>query len=345
MEKLETYYNLLQTRLPSAGPGFSAVVLRDNETVFERHHGMASLEWNVPLSGVSAYYLASESKQFTAACVMALVREGRIGLDDDVSVHLPELAMFEQPFPLRSLLNHSSGIPDYFQFLACQLGRHEEDYFNNHTILRIISCLDTVAFPVLTEHRYSNSNYILLAALVERLTGMPLRAYAQMLLFDPLGIKRLTFDDDRSNLIAHRVFSYEADPHRPFGYKQHLGNANTVGDGGMYGCTADLLRWEADWHRQWTDESSLLHAMLAASPFRDGSVPNYRFGLEIMQREGHDVVFHSGCLWGFNTLILRVPHLRMSIIHLANCSAAEPDMDQILSAVLPESMAVGLRTG
>jgi hypothetical protein len=84
---------------------------------------------------------------------------------------------------------------------------------------------------------------------------MPLRAYAQMLLFDPLGIKRLTFDDDRSNLIAHRVFSYEADPHRPFGYKQHLGNANTVGDGGMYGCTADLLRWEADWHRQWTDKS------------------------------------------------------------------------------------------
>jgi hypothetical protein len=85
--------------------------------------------------------------------------------------------------------------------------------------------------------------------------------------------------------------------------------------------------------------------MLAPSPLRDGSIPGYRFGLEIMQRAGQDVVFHSGSLWGFDTLILRVPHLRMSIIHLANCATAAPDMDQILSAVLPESMAEGLCAG
>lgn len=77
MHKLTDHFTQLQSALPPEGPGFSAAVLRDGETVFELHHGMASLELKVPLSGDSAYYLASVSKQFTAACVMSLVREGR----------------------------------------------------------------------------------------------------------------------------------------------------------------------------------------------------------------------------------------------------------------------------
>ena len=333
MQQLQDYFAQLASRLDPDGPGFSAAVLRDGETLFEIHRGMASLEWQVPLTRDAAYYLASESKQFTAACVLALVRQGCIGLDDDVCAWLPELAQFEQPFPLRSLLNHSSGIPDYFQFLQCQLGRHEADYFNNATILKLIACLDTVECPTLTEHRYSNSNYILLAALVERLSGMPLAQYARVHLFEPAGMHRLCFDADRFAVIAQRVTSYEADAARPFGYKQHLGNANTVGDGGVYGSVAELLLWERQWHRQWAERDSLLQAMLAPSPFLDGTVPDYRFGLEMVHRHGHEAVFHSGCLWGFNSLILRLPHSRMSIIHLANCAAAEPDMNRILAAI------------
>jgi CubicO group peptidase (beta-lactamase class C family) len=334
MQKLLEYYSELEAILPSQGPGFSAAILCAGETLFERHHGLASLELKVPLSRDSAYYLASESKQFTAACVMSLVHEGAISLDDDVCAHLPELTKFEQPFPLRSLLNHSSGIPDYFQFLQCQLGRHEADYFNNDIILQLISRMDTVECPAQTEHRYSNSNYILLATLVQRLSGMTCKDYARKTLFEPLGIQEMTYDDDRFDVIEHRVFSYESDAARSSGYKQHLGNANTVGDGGIYGSTAQLLLWEVEWHRQWADHSSLLHAMLQPSPFLDGTVPDYRFGLEITERFGQEVVFHNGGLWGFNTPIVRVPQSRISIIHLANCQNAEPDMDRILSAAL-----------
>jgi CubicO group peptidase (beta-lactamase class C family) len=332
MQKLQDHFTQLQSTLPHDGPGFSAVVMRDGATVFELHHGLASLELQVPLSGDSAYYLASESKQFTAACVMSLVRNGAIALDDDVCEHLPELEGFEQAFPLKSLLNHSSGIPDYFQFLECQLGRHQADYFNNAYILRLIGRLDTVDFPTSTAYRYSNSNYILLAALVERLSGQTLAHYARQLLFAPLGMHSLTFDDDRFSVIAHRVTSYEADAARPRGYQQHLGNANTVGDGGVYGSTGELLRWERDWHRQWADETSLLRSMLAVSPLLDGSAPNYRFGLEVARHDGEEVVFHGGCLWGFNTLLLRLPQRHISILHLANCEQARPDLARLLAA-------------
>lgn len=332
MHKLGEYFTHLQAALPADGPGFSAAVLHDGQAVFALHHGMASLELKVPLSGDSAYYLASESKQFTAACVMSLVREGVIGLDDDVCPHLPELARFEQPFPLRCLLNHSSGIPDYFQFIECQLGRHEADYFDNRMILALIARLDTVVCPTSSAYRYSNSNYILLAALVERLGGMPLARYASEKLFAPLGMARIGFDEDRFSIIEHRVLSYEADAARPFGYRQHLGNANTVGDGGVYASVSELLRWEKEWHRQWADPASLLHAMLQPSPLLDGSVPSYRFGLELIEHAGHEVVFHEGGLWGFGALIVRIPARRLSIIQLANCEAAHPDLDAILAA-------------
>lgn len=106
-QALANHFTQLQSTSPPDAPGFSAAILCDGKPVFELHHGMASLELKVPLSPDSAYYLASESKQFTAACVLSLVREGAIALDDDVCAHLPELASFEQPFPLRSLLNHS----------------------------------------------------------------------------------------------------------------------------------------------------------------------------------------------------------------------------------------------
>lgn len=334
MQALIDYYHDLGANLPSHGPGFSAAILREGEMIFEKHHGLASLELKVPLSRDSAYYLASESKQFTAACIMLLIKEGAINLDDDVCLHLPELKKFEQPFPLRCLLNHSSGIPDYFQFLQCQLGRHEADYFNNDIILQLIACMDTVECPSQTEHRYSNSNYVLLATLVERLSGITCKDYAKKNLFEPLGIRGVIFDDDRFDVIEQRVFSYESDPTRASGYKQHLGNANTVGDGGVYATTAQLLLWEIEWHRQWVDRASLLHAMLQPSPLLDGSVPDYRFGLEIAERFGQEVVFHSGALWGFSTLIVRLPEIRTSIIHLANYQNAEPDMNRILSAAL-----------
>lgn len=333
MEKLRRYFLELQSTLPADGPGFSAVVVQDDAVACELHHGMASLEWQVPLSGKSAYYLASESKQFTAACVLALVRAGRIGLDDDVCAHLPELARMEQAFPLRSLLNHTSGIPDYFQFLQCQLGRHEADYFNNALILKMIAAMDTVAFATGTRYGYSNSNYILLAALIERLSGVSAARFARETLFQPLGIERMGFDEDRSNVIMHRVFSYEADAARPRGYQQHLGNANTVGDGGVYASTDELLLWERAWHRQWEDRGSILRAMLQPSPLLDGTVPPYRFGLEIVERNGAEVVFHSGGLWGFHTLLMRIPARRMSVIFLANCDGAEPDMERMLAAL------------
>ena len=330
IQAVHNHLKTISSRLAADGPGFSAAIVCDGDLTFEMHHGLASLELGVPLNGDSAYYLASESKQFTAACVMTMVRHGQIALDDDVVPLLPELKGFGQAFPLRSLLNHSSGIPEYLSLMTYQLGRHESDYFGNSHILSMIALFDEVDFPTSTDHRYSNSNYILLATLVERIAGVPARIYAQNHLFSSLGMNHLTFDDDRLSILPNRVFSYESDPSRPRGIKQFLGNANTVGDGGIYGSTNELVRWEREWHRQWAEPGSLLHDMLQPSALLDGRIPSYRFGLEIGEHEAGQYVFHGGGLWGFSSLILRFPERKMSLIHLSNCDEASVPMEDLL---------------
>ncbi|WP_282296832.1 serine hydrolase domain-containing protein [Stenotrophomonas sp. PS02289] len=336
MEPLFSHFDARARNFPAQGPGFSAVVLRQDSVVYELHRGVSSVELQVPLNGDTAYYLASESKQFTAACVWTLIRDGMLSLHDDVSKHLPELAAFEQPFTVANLLNHSSGIPDYFKYLHAQLGRHEGDYFSNQHLLRMISCFDELEFVTGTQHRYSNSNYILLATLVERLSGRSMQEFATERLFAPRGIKHIQFDADRFSIIPHRAFSYESDGTRPLGLKQLLGNANTVGDGGAYASTNELIRWERHWHAEWKAPGSLLRDMLQPLPLSDGSIPAYRSGLEIGQHAGHEYVFHGGGLWGFRTLILRIPALELSVIHLANHDKAGEDEGILLKLLCAE---------
>lgn len=333
MKNLAAHFLALQASLPADGPGFSALVLHHGIPIFELHHGLACLELGAPLTAQSRYYLASESKQFTAACMLDLVRGGAIGLDDDVAPHLPQIRQFGQAITVRQLLNHTSGIPDYFAFLQCQLGRHDSDYFNNTHLLRLIEKMDELTCAPGSAHGYSNCNYILLARLVEELSGRPLAQYARERLFAPLAMHATAFDVERQAIMPQRVRSYTPDATMPGGYRQHLGNANTVGDGGVYASLHDLARWERAWHSQYADTGSLVHALLQETAAPDGQAWPYRFGLEVMQHQGREMVFHGGSLWGFHTLILRLPLSGLSVVQLANADTAEPDQPALLAAI------------
>lgn len=339
MTSLSEYLLTLQAMLPADGPGFSALVVRAGQPLFELHHGLACMEMGVPLSAASRYYLASESKQFTAACALDLVRRGAIALDDDVRPHLSDIRQIAVPVSLRQLLNHSSGIPDYLSCIGYQLGRHESDYFDHRIISELIRKFDETDFIPGARHDYSNSNYILLAQLVQALSGQSLAAYARALLFAPLNMHATSYDEERHSIMPGRVRSYTRDPARPLGYKQELGNASTIGDGGLYSCTADLLLWEREWHRQYADPGSLIRALLQPSADQEGVVQPYRFGLECAQHEEIDYVFHGGCLWGFNTLMLRVPQAGLSVILLSNSDSLEPDAGALMAALCADLRA------
>lgn len=308
----------------SQEPGFSCGIVQDGDLVFSVSCGLENMETQTSLSNKSLYYLASESKQFTAACILHLVYDGLLKLDDDIRDIVEQSKQFNEKIPIQNLLNHTSGIPDYLDYMDYQLNRRSCDYFDNKDALKLIEYFDFQKFKVNEKHAYSNSNYILLMAAVQNITNLTPAQYAKQKIFEPLGMTHTLFDDDRFKIIKNRVHSYylpDIDKKRE--YKLELKNSCTVGDGGVLSNIHDLARWEANIHKNTGLPESVISGLFHTHPLSNGTQNYYANGTEISPPESRvRYSFHGGGFEGFRTLIFRVHDANLSFIYLANNPAA-----------------------
>ena len=191
----------------TASPGCALGVIRDGALVYARGYGMANLDESIALSPSSAFYIASTSKQFTAASILLLAADGKLSLDDDVRKYIPELPDYGTPITIRNLVNHTSGIRDYLGLLGLGAGR-AENVMSDDEIIALIARQKSLNFKPGSEYSYSNSGYFLLGQIVKRVTGTSLAAYAESRIFRPLGMIHTQFHDDRLKTIPHRVIGY-----------------------------------------------------------------------------------------------------------------------------------------
>ena len=289
--------------------GASVGVLRDGAWVHHRGYGTGNLETGSPLDPESVFYLASMSKQFTAACLALLVLRGKVALDDDVREYVPELPDIGQTITLQHLVHHTSGLRDYLSLMS-MAGASFEGAFDNSDALEAMSRQRGLNFPPGDRYLYSNSNYILIATIVERVSEMSLDAFAQANLFGPLGMKRALFDQVAGREVADRVEAYA-------GTRAIPKNFTVVGDGGMLGCIDDLARWDASSYGNTLDEG-LWKLMLQRGKLADGTELDYAFGLIHGNYRGLDIVRHGGSFVGFTTEMIRFPAQRVTVIVLSN---------------------------
>jgi CubicO group peptidase (beta-lactamase class C family) len=310
----------------------TVLIAKDGKVLFERHLGFADLARTVPLSGQSSFALASVSKQFTAMGVMLLAHRGRLGLDDKVPQHIPELADF-RGVSIRQLLHHTSGAPDYLELA---------DKF--WPAGRVLATADVVA--LLARHRpplyfapgsrfeYSNTGYLLLAEVVARASATPFAEFMAAEIFAPLGMAdsaAFNFASARCPLRA-RVFGVRRDLERRVDCDlNHLDGV--FGDAGIYASAADLVRWD-----EALRNGGLLPGEIYAEAFRSGELNNgqktgYGFGWEI---DPPDVVWHWGELQGFTAYMRRDLKRRTLLVLLSN--VGPPAWLEPLSAELTEFM-------
>ena len=166
IEKIEKIFE----RWGSESPGCVCAVNKGGETVFQKGYGMANLELDVPLSPDSVFYIASTSKQFTAASIAMLSLSGKVSLDSSIREYIPEMPDYAENITVKNLLHHTSGIRDYFWLFTLK-GWTEKEYFNNAMAFDLITRQKGVLFPPGERHAYSNSNYVLLAEIRGRLSG------------------------------------------------------------------------------------------------------------------------------------------------------------------------------
>ncbi len=303
------------------GPGLACAVMQDGAVVYAKGFGMADLEHDEAISPDSVFYIASTSKQFTAAAIALLVLDGRVSLDAGIRTYLPEFQSFGDKVTVDHLIHHTSGIRDYFSLLSLT-GWRDTDYFNNDMVVKFLARQRDLNFEPGTEFLYSNSNYVLLAEIVKRVTGVPLRDFAAERIFAPLGMTHTSFDDDYRRIVKHRVISYQPGPDG--GYQQLLKEFDGHGDGNLLTTVRDLARWEENFHTGTVGGQAFIDLMLTRGVLKNGTTLDYAFGLMVGRYRGLPTVRHAGGFKGFRTDLLRFPEQHFSVAVLANFASIDP---------------------
>jgi CubicO group peptidase (beta-lactamase class C family) len=304
-------------------PGCALGVMQDGKFTYRKGYGMANLEHDIPITPSSVFRIGSTSKQFTAAAVALLAERNQIDLDDPVSKYFPEFPAWAGGVAVMNLVNHSSGIRDYLQLTWLQGLVNDSDYYSDDYVIELLARQRETNFPPGTEYLYSNSGYLLLAHLVERVSGQPLKEYAAANIFGPLDMENSHFHDDHTHIVPGRASGYAP---REEGFRSSETTLDMVGDGGVYTSVDDLLQWERNFEaNRLGGGDELIGRLTTPGVFNDGRPMDYAFGLTVENYRGLDVVHHGGAFVGYRAMFMRFPAEHLAITLLCNRSDAEPE--------------------
>jgi len=300
-------------------PGASVIVIRRGRVVFERGYGLSDVQSGTRATPVTNYRLASLTKQFTATAVMLLAAEGRLAYDDPLSRWLPDLPAHARGVTIRHLLNHTSGLWDYEDFVPDTQTYQVKDL----DCLRLIGRAESLYFPPGSAYRYSNTGYALLALVVERASGMPFARFVDRRIFRPLGMRNSVAFEEGVSTVRSRAYGHS----RSGDGWRRTDQSNTsavLGDGGIYTSVRDLVRWDRALERHTLVSAAAQREAWTPATLTNGQRTGYGFGW-YLGREGERVrVWHTGETRGFRNAILRYPDERLTVIVLTNRNESPP---------------------
>lgn len=327
VDELFSEYDLEDT------PGCALGVIRDGDFIYRQGYGMANLEYDIPISSSSVFRIASTSKQFTAVAIALLVESGKVSLQDPVRRYFPELPEWAEEMTVMQLLQHTSGIRDYLT-LAWLVGLTEyTDHYTTEWVLDMLVRQKEGNFEPGSDFLYSNTGYMLLAQLVERVSGQTMREFSEEYIFGPLGMVHSRFQDNHAHIVRNRAAGYEPGE---AGFDINMTTLNLVGDGAVFTSIDDLLYWDRNFYNNRLGKGSpeLIEQMTGAYNSEQGDStaytpgPNggiyYAFGLERDNYRGLTRISHSGGFAGFRADMMRFPDQMFTVAVLCNRSDATP---------------------
>ncbi|HEX2523553.1 MAG TPA: serine hydrolase domain-containing protein, partial [Terriglobia bacterium] len=301
-------------------PGCALGIVQNGKLIYQKGYGRANLEHDVPITPSTVFYIASTSKQFTAASIALLARQDKLSLDDNVRKYIPELPVYEYPVTIRHLIYHTSGIPDYLELLGLA-GQRLDDVHSEEEVLDLLSRQKSLSFQPGEQFLYSNSGYFLLAVIVKRVSGKSFAQFAEEQIFQPLGMTHSRFHDSRTRLVKNRAQGYFSG--REGEFRNYLSQFDRVGDGGLMTTVEDLFRWDQAVENGTVGGEDFAVSLLAQGHLNNGRLLSYGFGLMIGQQAGLKTVSHGGSFIGFKSELLRIPERHLSVICLCNHNAAD----------------------
>lgn len=304
----------------TTSPGAALAVVQDGAIIYERGYGMAKIEDGLVMTPRKVFDIGSVSKQFTAACLAFLVREGQVAVTDDIRKYIPEFPVYAKPVTVEHLLHHTSGIRDYNTLLELAGFRDDSDCPTNEESLDIICRQKALNYAPGEEYSYTNSGYFLIGLIVERVSGQSLNQFAREHIFKPLGMGHTLFQQDHTQIIPERASGYSA---RDKGFRLNMSNWDEVGDGNIYTTVEDLFLWDQAFYSG-SLGPGITDMLQTVGTLNDGTKQDYAWGLIVEDYRGLKTVSHNGAWAGFRAAILRFPEQKFSVICLANLDSMNP---------------------
>ncbi len=305
MERLLQFYSAKKQFMGSV------IVAKDHDVLLDKGYGFANLEWDLPNSPDTKFRLASVSKQFTAAAVLLLEQQGKLKLNDSISKYLTDAPAAWSKITIFHLLTHSSGMPTYDRF--ADYNSFKKKNSSSADLMKRIRD-KPLEFEPGKKFSYSNSGYLALGLLIERVSG---KKYGQFVIdnfFKPLAMNDSGYGSVAA-IIKHRASGYLVTA-RGLQNADFNDWSNSFAAGGLYSTVEDMLRWENGLFAGKVLSAASLAKMTTA--FKQ----DYGLGLDVRNENGRKVIGHTGSIDGFDNVVAYYPDDKLSVIVLSNVSGS-----------------------
>ncbi|MGY6744442.1 MAG: serine hydrolase domain-containing protein [Cecembia sp.] len=305
-------------------PGASVAIIQDGEIIYHGSFGMAEMALNRQVQGNTNFRLASVSKQFTATAILLLEQEGLIDLNWSMDKIFEDFPIYGQGIRIHHLLNHTSGLWDYEDFVPDSALVNQ---VRDQEVLDIIRQTNEVYFPAGESFRYSNTAYALLALIVEKYSGKSFPDFLNERIFTPLGMSNTLAYVKGVNTVPNRAFGYSKEE-KLWVPKDQSSTSAVLGDGGIYSNVLDLFKWDQALYQSTLLPSETIERMFTKAQLNDATEIDYGMGWHLKTLNGEKVVYHTGSSTSFRNIFYRIPSKNLSIIILTNRN--EPEEEEMV---------------
>lgn len=330
-----SYEKILEKQVATDGPGLAVIVQQGEKTVFKGARGMANIELGVPLSSNSVFRLGSITKQFTAAAIMMLQEQGKLSINDDIKMYVPDFPTGDNKVTLAHLLAHTSGINNYTNNQETMEKLVQAPVSLDEMLVKFAK--EPLLFAAGEKMQYSNTGYVLLGKVIEVVSGQSYASFVEENIFKKLGMKDSRYGGRQ--LIPNRAAGYTSTG-------QEIHNASLIdmswphAAGSLLSTVNDLAIWNRALVEGKVVSNESYQLMTTPFKFNNGTESDYGFGLRVFNLNKYKAIGHAGGIPGFSTNAFYIPEKDLYVAVLANSDRQNPHVPSLLLAA--EALGIDL---
>ncbi len=304
-----------QMGLSSKTPGGVVGVIKKGKIIFVKAYGLANFDTKEPNKTSTLFNLGSVSKQFTAAAILMLANENKLSLKDDIRKYLPDFPDYGYTITIENLVHHTCGIRSN-DVLALMAGT-QDSVETQEGIYSLIIKQKSLNFKPGDEFLYSNSGYVLLVKIIEKISGMKFSQFIEEKIFQPVGMNQTAIYDNPGKIIMNSASGHTWVGDEKF-KRTGKRNSTVVGQSNIYTCVNDFLQWDNNFYKNKLGKWDFTQEMTSRTTLTIGDTCSYAFGLEISEHNGLKTISHQGGNGDFTAQYVQIPSEKFAVVCLFN---------------------------